>query len=725
MTIASIRRAKPYIIAVAVIVFLELFLFNLPHWQTIHAHPEQTDEVEVGSGLTIQDDGMMKVTDPDEAWRVISSDSKIRYLYVNPSDAEHLYSYDDSVPQDQRQSISLVWRYSTMKPTDGGWYDGDAIQGYSPDSLWSRYSLVNDGATKVKIRYITSEGALIPHSDITANPRIPFRFSFLRLTIELLLASLALLFRPGSALYRKTFRLRSIKCAIPVTVLVAVECFVAVGLVMLTSAPERASAQFQYWSYFHSLWATDQYQMLADSIIHGRVNLDYPVNDALAAMSNPYDVPSRIQVASDNPNTPVYFDVAFKDGKYYSYFGVLPVLLFYVPKLLLTGYPLATSSALMICDVLATVAGAILVLQIARFLSRRGKKLSLGAVMLGCVAMFLGTGIAMVLPYGLFYPIPQVCAVAFAMMGVACWLEAKMRDLNIIWLAAGSLCLALTVACRPQVILASVLALPLFWEDIKRLWQEGLHDIGILRREITVWASSVIPYLIVIAAQFLYNKARFGKITDFGANYNLTSYDMTHNPVTINRYISFIFYYFFQPPNLSGRFPFVNEVLWPQVTFRSCHYDVGGYFLAMAPFALIVFAVALWRENLRKDRTLVLFRWLIALVVVIYMFGAHANGVDFRYSIDFSWLIIIAMMLLIFTIDDQVNIGSGLAHNETVKYHSIIRGLVFGFIVVGLLLSGLMTFLKQFMVNASNLYPSMNIDVDTWWNVSSWFLFLR
>lgn len=721
----SIRRVRPYAIAVFAILFLELFLFNLPHWQTLGVHPEQTREEEIGSGLTIQDNGMMKVTDPNEAWRVISSTAPIRYLYVNPSSAERQNSYADSASQNQQQITSVVWRYSTMKPTDSGWYDGDAIQGYSPNSPWSRYSLVNDGATKIKIRYITTTGSLISHNDITANPRIPLRFSALRFIVELLVASVALIFRPGSSFYRKSFHARSVQCLIPILVLVAIECVVTVGLIQLTAAPERASAESEYWPYFHSFWATDQYQMLADSIIHGRVNLDYPVNDALAAMPNPYDVPARIQVATDNSDTPVYFDVAFKDGKYYSYFGVLPVLLFYVPKLLLTGQPLATSKALMICGVLATVAGAILVVQIARVMSRRGKQFSCGVVMLGCLCMFFGTGIVMVLPYGLFYPIPQVCAVAFAMLGIACWLEAKMRNLSMPWLALGSLCLALTVACRPQVILASLLALPLFWDDIRMLWKEGLHDIRVLRRETAIWVSAVLPYLVIIAGQFLYNKARFGKITDFGANYNLTSYDMTNNPVTINRYLSFIFYYLFQPPNLSGRFPFVNEVLWPQVTFRSYHYDVGGYFLAMAPFALIIFAAVLWRNSLLKARMLAMFRWPLAIAVVIYLFCVHANGVDFRYTIDFSWLILISLLLLLYIIDSEINMDD-LSDNEILtESRNRIRGLVFGFVVVGVILTGLMTFFKQFMSDINNLNPTMNMNIDTWWNVSSWFLFMR
>ncbi|KAB8288607.1 glycosyltransferase [Bifidobacterium ramosum] len=733
-----LRRIVPFAIAVAAIVIMEVFVFNLPFWQTRNLTPETAVEEELGSGLTVQNDGTLLVTDPNEAWRVVSSSEPIRYLYVNPSDSEQwILQYGDDIPEDERQPLSVVWQYSTKKATDGDWYAASALQGYSPAAPSSRYSRVDNGAVKVRIRYVTFVNARIPHTTITANPNIPMRFSKLRLGIEILVALIILAFRPGSSLYRRKMELRRVVCWAPIAVLTVIEAAFALGLVFVTSAPERVNPE--YWSGIGSFWAIDQYQRLADALVHGRVNLDYAVNPALAAMSNPYDAGGRFQLAFANPDVPVYFDVAFKDGQYYSYFGVVPVLLLYVPYLLVTGHALLTSRAIMVFVVLTTVSSTILAVQLARLVTRRGSAVSLGAVMLGSVCMFLGNVIAIVVPYGLFYPIPQVCAVMFGMLGLSCWIEAKIRGLSKVWIAFGSLCMALTIGCRPQVVLASLLALPLFWNDIVTLWQEGWRSLRAFGREAAVWLCAAVPYALVIAGQFAYNAARFGKITDFGSNYNLTGYDMTHNEVGISRYISFFFYYFFQPPNLSGRFPFVNEVLWPTVTFRSYHYNVGSYFLAIAPFALIVFTVFAWRAAMRRIQVMGLYVASGIAVFMMFIVNSRANGVDFRYTIDFGWLIVVAMLLIVYVADattrdvgddaaDELsNVGSsgGASGIVASSLRRILHTNVFGFLTLGIVLSLLMTVFKQCMASATNLVPTMNMDVDRWWDMASWFIFLQ
>ena len=73
---------------------------------------------------------------------------------------------------------------------------------------------------------------------------------------------------------------------------------------------------------------TDQYADMAKSLLNGHVYMDLPVNKNLAAMHNPYDVGLRCspQILNNGDKTPVFFDMAFYQGKYYQYFGVLPVI---------------------------------------------------------------------------------------------------------------------------------------------------------------------------------------------------------------------------------------------------------------------------------------------------------------------------------------------------------------------------------------------------------------
>ena len=79
--------------------------------------------------------------------------------------------------------------------------------------------------------------------------------------------------------------------------------------------------------------------------------------------------------------------------------------------------------------------------------------------------------------------------------------------------------MAMVAACRPQLVLLSLCAIALFWDTICQLKKQ--------REARKALAAALLPYGIVAVALMLYNAARFGSPLDFGANYNLTTNDMT------------------------------------------------------------------------------------------------------------------------------------------------------------------------------------------------------
>ena len=744
-----VHRHRAAVIAAVVIVLLELFVFNLPFWQTLGSHPVQAHDDGTGTGLTVEKGGVAVITDPEHAWRDISADQSIEYLYMGHVDSER-----------PRQDDPVRWQLSTAKDTDGGWYDANADVGYSPSSEDSRYSRVGGRATRVRIRYQMDKGAVIPYNPITVNPHVPMRFSPLRLAVEILTALAVVLFRPSSRLYlRRLNRERS--CVIPLVACGTVTCLIPLALFAM-AAPQE-SPDPVYWDFYATWQATDQYQRLADAILQGRPWLDYPVNGAFADMANPYDTRSRTLLALNHPETPIYFDVAFHDGKYYSYFGVLPALLLFAPFKAVTGMRLPTNAGIAIVALLASVACALLAVQIARLVGRH-RPVSLGAVMLGMVMMTLGNGIAILIQLGLFYQIPQELAVACAAGGLALWIEAKLRGLDVRFLAAGSLLMALTIACRPQVILASLIAIPLFADDIVRLWQGGLAGRRGLVREAAVWACAIVPYLIVFLPQFAYNMARFGSPTNFGATYNLTGYDMTHFHAPLTQYPAFVFHYLFQPPNLTAHFPFVGWDEIPLTTWRSEHPHFGGWLMTDAPFALVLFAVVLWRPLARRVKATGLIAGALTAAGLAFLINARITGVDYRYEIDFAWMLMTAMLAILYALDTEFNAagettdaltvgrsvgktaettadadkavmadadeaGTSPRHgtDESVAdaadsepafdTHDTLRRVVFGFFAVMVALAFLFLFFKQFA-------HGMNMPVRIRWDTASWFLFM-
>ena len=730
-----LRESAPFAVAIIIIAILELFVFNMPYWQTRNATPQPATEGAAGPGLTIEADGTAYVTDPETAYRDLSSDEPIDYLYVNPGPAER-----------SGQGNDVRWSISTMKDTDGGWYDANAIVGYSPSSDMSRYSHVGGGATHVRIRYQMDPGGRVPFTTYTVNPRVPMSFDMRRLALELLIAAAILAFRPGSRLHRRAFSMRDKACAIAVVTLVAVECAVVLGLFSMAAPPEHEKPA--YWDFFASYQASDQYRRMGESLLAGRADLDYPVNPDLAAMSNPYDTRARTDVALSNRSVPVYFDVAFHDGRYYSYFGVLPALVMFAPFRAITGMNLRTNTAIGICAVLVTITSMLLVIQIARLIIRRGgTRVHLGAVLIAGACAFLGTGVPILIQLGYFYQIPQELAMALAMGALACWIESKLRGLSLPWLAGGSLFMALTVASRPQTVLATFIAIPLFWDDISRMWIDGVRELRgaggmlgklgkrvasagagaaagrrrhpALLREARVWLCVIVPYLAVIIPQLAYNHARFGSLFDFGANYNLTGYDMTNFHAPLAQYVSFTFYYFLQPPNLTAQFPFVNQVGIPVTTWRSEHPNFGGFLMTTAPFALLLFVAPLWMRMLRRIRVAGLFHGSLVAALLIYLINARITGVDFRYEIDFTWAIMMAFTVLLLVIDAATNPADEAIGDlrDATRYRTMMHRLVIGFLTATIALALAFLFFKQFM-------DDMNMPTRTWWDTAAWFTFM-
>ena len=82
-------------------------------------------------------------------------------------------------------------------------------------------------------------------------------------------------------------------------------------------------------------WASNagaQYGALAHSLLNGRLDLEKDPPAAMAELENPYDTAARQAAAHD-----ALWDVAYYNGRYYVYFGIVPCLLFQLPFEALTG----------------------------------------------------------------------------------------------------------------------------------------------------------------------------------------------------------------------------------------------------------------------------------------------------------------------------------------------------------------------------------------------------
>ena len=85
----------------------------------------------------------------------------------------------------------------------------------------------------------------------------------------------------------------------------------------------------------------NQYELMADALLKGQIYLEYGDMDRrLLQMPNPYDTQARRAMG-----VRYHWDHAFYKGRYYMYFGVVPVFLLFIPFKLITGASLTTYHA--------------------------------------------------------------------------------------------------------------------------------------------------------------------------------------------------------------------------------------------------------------------------------------------------------------------------------------------------------------------------------------------
>lgn len=708
----TIRSAATVFVILSIFAGIEVFVFNAPFWSSLNVKSTTAKE-SYGPGLYLLSDGSAKVTDAENAWRDISSSEPITYLYLN-------HTVESEVPRE------LSWKTATKKPTDGGWYKSSSTIKYNTKSEASRYSHIGGGATQVRFNYQVENGQTIPLDEVTVNPKVPFRVDPLRIGLELLIAVLIIAFRPGSALYRKRYVAASASAIGGLTVVYAIEAAIIVGAWILFGGPTAGTGTIRMDSGMY--YDYDQYCDLANALLHGRTSLDLPVNSDLAAMSNPYDAATRIGLGKTSADsTPIFFDVAFYSGKYYCYFGIMPALLLFAPYKLITGYNLPTGIAVLTLILLVTFVSMFLISQLARLCASKAYPVSLGAVLLIASSFWLGLPLFHVIHNELFYQLPQTLSLTFTFLALICWIESKLRGLSKFWLAAGSFFMAQNIGSRPQLMVSAILALPLFWPEICDLWCKGKTSIRGFASEIGVWLCALLPFVVVFIPLLMYNAERFGSYFDFGANYNLTGFDMPNSKLPLSQLVPLSFLYLFQPPNVTTTFPFLSQTNQDMPLWLPMQRSYGGYFTFIAPYAVVVFALYAWRKELKK-RSLGFFTLtLAACAVFLFTFNTHLVGYDIRYTLDFGWAIMLlfAIAVLIFdgrrenrTESSDVLLGMVAPapkwRSNSLRPPSFASRNMLGCVVAGLVLAYLLAFCYVFARSHNSL----------WWSVYSWFLFV-
>ena len=674
---------KSTIILVLIALLLETFLFNINYFRT------------AGYSTTNLNNRLTLTQTTDDQYRITEANHVIEFTNLN-SEVHNLWLNFDYRQAAQQLTVKIQFTddahqtyFDTTEYTIG-------VPDVDVNTLCDESEFINLNTTGlVKNLKITITGEDISYpvllSDVSINAREPFRFNFTRFVLTLGVLALAYIFRPKSVIYRIGIVRNPVKSK------AAIVCAVCVEIVLLSSYLFMGSNMvgIATSTYNSGSWDgaslvnsyqvggknSQQYAELARAMAKGQLYLDETPPDWLQNMDDPYDKGARDELQKETGEE-YLFDVAYHDGKYYVYFGVVPVLLFYLPCYLTTGADFPTAIGVLIAVIMFVLGCSALLDRFARY---HFKRVSLGLYLLLQIPLVMCCGILYLLKFPTFYSLPIALALAFSVWGLYLWMRGRASARPCGWYLGGSLCMALVAGCRPQLLVISLVAFPLFWRAY-------ITKRKILtRRGAVEFACLIAPYLVVAAGIMLYNHARFGSFTDFGANYNLTVNDMTKRGWNIGRLAPALFAYFLQPPTVTGVFPFLQAAQFDTTYLGQTIKEVtfGGILICLPVLWVLPFAKRILALRFRTRSTRTIAGVIIALLcggVVLALVDAEMAGILQRYYADFSFMFLAAAVLLIFIVNENMKPG---------QTRSLLMKVLLGVVCVSVVYSWLICFVPE------------------------------
>ena len=478
------------------------------------------------------------------------------------------------------------------------------------------------------------------------NVAIPLDISKKRLFLLVFIALLAFALRPGSGLYKRSYKSRAF-----ILCVACLASFIAVLVVVTHVGHMETSAMNQR-----------QYIELAKALAHGQLYVDAQPSASLMGMDNPYDTNARFE------NSVEYlWDYAYFNGHYYVYFGILPVLIYQLPFYLLTGgeFPVAISVAI------SSVAMCIGVVFLLRNICQRWfGEMTQAMFLILLLVLLCGSWAVYACAVPGHYVLPIVTGLACLVWGLAFWIDStRGGNINIPKAVAGSLFVALTLACRPQLMAGGLLGIVLLAYCFKKMTKKRFLESALI---------AIVPFVVVFVLVGMYNAARFGSPFDFGANYNLTTNDMTHRTFSIDRLPLALFAYLFQTPSMIFTYPYlVGTSLASDYYGLTISETMWGGLFCLSPVLLC--SCLLMVKRFRERMTSMAFALsLCSLVVglILVVFDANGAGILMRYFMDFGFFFSLSAVFCIGQIWRVEGQGEALAVIENGKMRFRVSGLL-------------------------------------------------
>jgi len=463
-------------------------------------------------------------------------------------------------------------------------------------------------------------------SEVAINKQIPLHFSGLRLFVVSCLFFAVILF------LRKKLRVQVAHLLFehrfdPANKTQKLIYTLTVLAVLIFSFICAFTSDTKFWR--EDYLTNQQYnRFLVDAVIGGRTYLDHGNPELLLIAERPYDL-KWLKSNGFKRDVVWMSDWAWYKGKYYSYFGIVPAIILYVPYKLITGEYLSNKAGIFLFIALSIILMAMLWRHCVR---RYMPNMNFTFYLLSFLTLFFAGGLFTPLRFTRFYSIVLAAGFMFVVAGILLLLKSVDREKpDFLKVFFSCLCFALAVGCRPNLAFVSLLVPVILWR------YKSLKLAMII----------LAPYIIVAIPLCWYNYIRFDSIFDFGIKYNMTTLNIgAHSLLNpLGKFLS-VFYvftsYLFTFNYYSIFFPFTETLpgYFKGTLSIPVFYDKG---CGMINFPIVLCLFILAKNMFTKNKPQILrlsSLFLIAGVIQIFL-NSYIIGFSGRYITDFAFLIIL------------------------------------------------------------------------------------
>lgn len=621
---------KYFIGCLLVCLALEVFVFNLNAFAPAgKAYAEQALPFENAKieGFTENADGTLSLSDKQVGWLTFSAvNSRVGTLYVDMDLGGTLAEKTVQVDFSDETNADLRCGSASVSVLRDNERSKTAVCQFSGEV----------GALRLRIQ--TEDGESLLLKGVHINRPVGFHFSAFRfMTIFSLAILVYLLFRAKTL--EKPFGAASETGTQILTVGTAVFAALAILAVVPYAAGHPSSVSFT------SHTGNQITKELVDAFLAGQVQLLEKPSEELLALSNPYDWSLR-----QASGVSYLWDHCLYNGAYYSYYGIAPVLLLFLPYRLLTGYYFPTAIAVVLFAVVGICFLSAVYLQIIR---KWFKNLPLRFVLSGFLVLQAASGIWFSAARPLFYEIAIASGFAFVTAGAYFLLSSNVvgeGKISLSRTAASSVCLSLAVLCRPTLAVYCVAALFFLFFGFLKTKREKWKRLPYL-------VAALLPYAVFGSLQMAYNYLRFGSVLDFGIQYSLTINDFTKSEFHLQFVLVGLFGYLFAAPQLVPQFPFLSS------SFQKL--SLNGYYFVDDIYTNNIATGIVWRAlpmlcyplagrayraaGKPKAAALLISVSCLAMPLVIIC-SVWESGYAVRYNADISWQMLLGALMIVFAL---------------------------------------------------------------------------